>query len=421
MRARMGYDKINKIARCCSANVAGGFGGASFCTCSASRQCRFRTCASKPGRCSRENEANCMQYPCVQIYPQRVFENASLLRQKCLEAGVSPVAVIKGFHAHPAILAALQQAGYTCMASARLPHLQQARAGHFAEQTMLLRLPMLSEVEQVVELADISLNSELSTLQALSAAAQQQGKTHQVILMRDLGDLREGVWERQAFYALAEQAERLPHLHLLGIGANLSCYGSVIPSVENLSELAEDAAVIGDRIGRPLEVVSGGSTSTLPLLLRGALPAGINQLRLGEALVVPYDLCEYWQCPLPGLRNDALLLQGQIVELGRKPSVPVGQRGRNAFGNEEYYEDRGVRLRAIVAMGVLDFGDAEKLLPLDEAAIVLGASSDHLLVDVEESREPYQVGQVMTFALRYRSMLQTMVMPSVAKQVCTEK
>ena len=225
-----------------------------------------------------------MGYPRILIYPKRIQNNALVLRNACLSAGVTPVAVIKGFNGHPAIVQALIDAGYTCMCGSRLPHLQTIKQKHPHLTTMMLRIPMLSELPKLLQVADISLNSEPAVLRALNDEAAKQGKIHQVILMRDLGDLREGQIDRGAFYSLADLAEQLPKLYLLGIGTNLTCYGSIIPSNENLSELVEDARIIENRIGRKLDIISGGSTSSLPLVFNGKLPAGINQLRLGEAL-----------------------------------------------------------------------------------------------------------------------------------------
>ncbi len=51
---------------------------------------------------------------------------------------------------------------------------------------------MKSQAEDVVRYADISLNSELETISALGAEAVKQNKVHNVVLMADLGDLREG-------------------------------------------------------------------------------------------------------------------------------------------------------------------------------------------------------------------------------------
>lgn len=54
--------------------------------------------------------------------------------------------------------------------------------------------PGRHDIDDTVQLADISLNSSLTTMTALSEAAVRAGTRHGVIVMVDVGDLREGVW-----------------------------------------------------------------------------------------------------------------------------------------------------------------------------------------------------------------------------------
>ena len=347
-----------------------------------------------------------MKYPLLEIDIERVFTNASTLRRLCMGKQVEPTAVIKGFNAIDCITNAIVQAGFRRLASSRLNHLKQVKEKGYQVQTMALRIPMFNELPELVRFADISLNSEYITLKELDAEAGRQGKIHNVILMRDLGDLREGVWDRDQFYKLAQQVEHeLPHLSLSGIGVNLTCYGSVIPTTDNLSELVEDAREIERSLGRPLDIISGGSTSSLPLVIKGGLPEGINDLRIGEALVVPCDLLGYWGCEVPELSNRALLLHAQIIECGEKPTMPKGNLGANGFGSYRTYKDLGRRRRALLALGVFDIGDYEKLLPVDPGVKVLGGSSDHLIVDIHDSLKGYKLGDIVDFELCYKSML----------------
>lgn len=358
-----------------------------------------------------------MPYPILEIYPNRIKQNAMVLRENCLARGVTPVAVIKGFNGLPELIDVIWDAGYTTIASSRLPHLAAAKQADWPGETMALRIPMRSELSQLVSAADISLNSDRGTLALLDEEAARQNKIHQVVLMRDLGDLREGVFDSQQLYDLAAFVEGCQSLHLLGIGTNLTCYGSVIPDENNLSVLAADATAIEQMLGRKLEVVSGGSTSSVPLLMSNKMPKGINQLRLGECLAVPCDLIDYWNCPLPGLRNDGILLKAEIIELERKPSMPQGTIGRNAFGTECQYHDRGIHCRAVLGLGVLDIGDESKLIPCDEGVKILGASSDHIIADVEDCPLPLAVGDCLTFELHYQAMLFACTGNSVEKRI----
>ncbi|MDO4733449.1 MAG: alanine racemase [Bacillota bacterium] len=358
-----------------------------------------------------------MGYPRLLIYPEVIKKNGRILYDLCAEAGIEAVAVIKGFNALPPFLQALWEGGFRCFSSSRIAHLEEAKKLFPTCKTML-RIPMLSELAKMLQHVDISLHSEAQVLEALNQEALRQQRRHQVILMRDLGDLREGIFCREKLYLLASQVESMEGLDLLGIGTNLTCYGSIIPTEKNLGELVEDALEIEKRIGRKLEVVSGGNTSSLPLLIRGGMPKGISQLRIGEALTVPCDLIDYWKSPLPGLSNAALILEAEIVEIGEKPTFPIGEKARNAFGYETTYVDRGLRNRAILALGLADIGDENKLIPEDAGVDILGASSDHLIVDIQNSEQSYKLGDIMRFQLRYKSMLFSCASTCIENVIC---
>ena len=61
----------------------------------------------------------------------------------------------------------------------------------------LLRAPTPATAADTVRLADVSLNSEVETVRALDAAAAAAGRRHGIVLMIDLGDLREGIMPRE--------------------------------------------------------------------------------------------------------------------------------------------------------------------------------------------------------------------------------
>jgi len=356
------------------------------------------------------------RYPILEIHRKVLRQNAEALLTKCRKQGIEPCAVVKGFCNCRPITEELVSAGFRTLASSRIEHLRDIREAGFPVKTLLLRIPMACEIEDVVRMSDASLVSEKKTLLALEREAKKQGTVYSVILMRDVGDLREGIFDAGEFVGTAVYVEKeLPHLHLLGVGANLTCYGSVVPTAENLGELCRNAEEIERRIGRTLEVISGGSTSSLPLLLQGGMPRRINQLRIGEALVVPWDLFYTWNCPEEDMSNAGLILKAQIIECGKKPTKPIGRQGINCFGSYREYEDRGVRKRAILAIGEYDIGNYEKLVPTDPGVRVLGASSDHTIVDIEDSSRTYEVGDIMEFELRYQSMLFATENPFVRK------
>ncbi|MDR3254064.1 MAG: alanine racemase [Synergistaceae bacterium] len=346
-----------------------------------------------------------MGNPTLEINVSLIRKSASAVRNLCLSAGINPTAVTKGYNALEAVTEALYDAGYRSFASSRLPHLKRVK-DRLSAETMALRIPMPSEVGEVVEYADVSLNSELSTIRLLDREAMRRGKHHKVILMRDLGDLREGLFDEERFVETACAVEReCGNVVLRGVGTNLSCYGSVVPTAENLSTLVRDAREIERQIGRPLDVVSGGASTSLYLVVNGEMPEGINNLRIGGANILRSEAREVSDDVLPELTNEALILKAEIIELGEKPTHPIGRLGMDAFMNVKKYADKGVRRRALLAAGAFDVGDYEKLTPIDSGVTLLGCSSDHMIADIEDSEREYRLGDTISMIVSYQAML----------------
>ena len=358
------------------------------------------------------------RYPVLEINQALIRDNASIIFNLCKGEGIEPAAVIKGFNALPQIIEPILDAGYTTLASSRIPHLVSIQDKNYPVEAMLIRIPMLSEAEDVVRFSNISLNSELKMIELLDRVARNIGAKHRVILMRDLGDLREGIFDRERFVETACKIEKnYSGVVLHGIGTNLGCYGSVMPTTENLSQLVKDAREIERHINRKLDVVSGGSTTSIPLLAMGGMPEGINHLRIGEANVLAHDLAGFFGCPLPGHTNNTLTLKAEIIEIGEKPTHPVGKLGINWFGETPVYEDRGVRRRAILGIGAFDLGAPEKLVPKDKHIKVLGSSSDHTIIDIHDCKTPYSLGDIVSFTLCYQNMLFSTANPLIHKKI----
>ena len=283
------------------------------------------------------------------------------------------------------------------------------------KQSVLLRLPMMSEIEDVVRYANVSFNSEMETIEALNAEAGRQGKTHKVVLMVDLGDLREGIFfeNEEEILQTAEKIHAMEHVELYGMGTNLTCYGAIIPKNDNLSVLCDIAEKVEQRLGIKLEMISGGNSSSIYLVGKGELPEKISNLRLGESFLLGNDTA--YGSRLPGTVGDGLLCEAQIVELKTKPSLPIGEVGVDAFGQKPFYEDRGRIRRAILAIGQQDT-DRDGMHPLDEKVDVLGASSDHLILDVTKSDKEYHIGDTVRFTLDYGAVLRLATSEYVTKE-----
>jgi len=351
--------------------------------------------------------------PRLEIFPARIQENARSVIGLCRSHGIKVACVTKVVSAHPAVVKALEAVGAEMLADSRLENLKAIRETGSKLPLMLLRIPTPSRLGEVVELADISLNSSLETIRGLSNAARKTGKRHQVIIMVDLGDLREGIWPDHVLEVVSGAAN-LPNIDVIGLGCNLACYGGVIPTTDKMQMLLDLQAKCSQITGLPLDVISGGNSANLPLLAAGGIPAGINQLRIGEAIQLGRNVLD--RSPWPGTRQDTYRVVAEVVEMEVKPSVPIGSRGQDAFGGTPEFTDHGLRKRAICNIGRQDVV-VDNIEPVDTGMIVLGGSSDHLIVDVHEAAEPIHVGSEIAFYPGYSALLAASTSAYVQKVV----
>lgn len=327
----------------------------------------------------------------------------------CREAGIDVAGVIKATTGMASVALDYESCGAKWIASSRLEQLERAKAAGVKIPMLMIRVPMLSELEGVVRTCEYSLQSSLDTLKAISEEALRQGKTHNVILMADLGDLREGFFEKEELVDVAKHVEsELKGLHLAGIGTNLGCVGSVKPTEEKMQMLADWAEAVEAAIGRPLEVVSGGATSSLMPLFDKVMPPKVNMLRIGAVVYCgpTEDLrtC-YGREEVDVMSDEAFVLEAEVIETNTKPTHPIGELGVDAFGQKATYVDRGRRKRAILAVGRADYGDIGDILPQLEGAEVTMASGDHTILDIEDCKEDLRVGNVVRFKLKYSAIL----------------
>ena len=351
--------------------------------------------------------------PRLEIFTKRIEENARSVIDLCHSYGVQVACVSKVVMAHPAVVRSLEAAGADMIADSRILNLQSLANSGIDSPLMLLRIPAPSRATDIVRCADVSLNSSVETLELLSEAAEFLKKQHKVIIMVDVGDLREGVWPDQT-PAVVKATAKLPNLEIIGLGCNLACYGGVIPTVENMELLVEVRDACRKATGLELPVLSGGNSANLPLLASGKMPAEINQFRIGEAIMLGRNVID--RSPWPGTRQDTFRIVAEVVEVERKPSIPIGNRGQDAFGGFIEFVDRGTRLRAICNIGRQDI-TVDGITPEDPGIIVLGGSSDHLVLDVEEAGTPVEVGAELAFYPNYAALLMASTSPYVQKVV----
>ena len=343
--------------------------------------------------------------------------NLSVINAWMSQHGASWTVVTKVLCGHAASLRALQQLGVQSMGDSRLENLQAIERIVPGFEAWYLRVPTPSSVDEVAASADVSLNSELAVIRALNEAAGKHGKVHRIVIMIELGDLREGILPGSLvrFY---RQVFDLPHVEVLGIGANLGCFSGSVPTIDQFTQLALYRELLELKFDRKLPMISAGSTAVLPLLQQGVLPRGINHFRIGEALFLGSDLINGGT--LNGLRSDVVLLKAEIAEIKEKGLVPLGEVTSTAATFDSPTDETlspGQRgYRAIVSIGQLDT-DIGGLIPVNPNHRIAGASSDVTVVNLDDNPDDLKVGDTIMFRTGYSAMLRLMNSRYINKEV----
>jgi predicted amino acid racemase len=349
-----------------------------------------------------------MTTPRIEIDIEKISHNASRLRQLYASRGIGIIGVTKAVCGDPVIAEALVKTGIDTLADSRLENILKMRRAGVQAQFVLLRTPAPSQAESAVKYADISLNTELSVIEMLSRFAVATNVTHQIILMVEMGDLREGILPA----ALEETVERVngqKGIVLAGIGTNLACFGGVRPDKRNIDRLSALAGGIEEKFGMALQYVSGGNSANYDWFMSGIDIRRINNLRLGESIFLGCETLHRKQ--IPGLFTDAFRLLAEVIESKVKPSKPYGDICQNASGAVPEFSDRGQMRRVILGIGLQDVLVAGLTPSMD--IDILGASSDHILIDAKELE--LKVGDEVEFNLNYGALLSSMTSPYVLK------
>ncbi|MCX6395606.1 MAG: alanine/ornithine racemase family PLP-dependent enzyme [Propionibacteriales bacterium] len=352
-----------------------------------------------------------MTAPRIEIDLDKVEQNTRTLVDRLAPRGIDVTGVTKAVLGSPGVGAAMLRGGARGLGDSRVPNL--ARLAELVEPASrtLIRSPMLSQVDQVVGTAHVSFNTERTVLHGLDRAAKSQRRTHDVVLMVELGDLREGI-ATDDVAAAVRYVGSLHALRLVGLGTNLACQSGVVPDDRNMGVLSALVETVEATHGIRLDVVSGGNSANLDWASSTSSVGRVNDLRLGEAILLGVEPLH--RTPVPGLATDVFRLVGEVIELAEKPSQPWGERAQAAFGAAAPRTGRSgsatVR-QAIVALGRQDV-DLDGLAP--PAGIeILGMSSDHLVLDVGD--HDVRVGDEITFGLAYGALVRAMTSPFVTK------
>ncbi|MCB9357914.1 MAG: alanine racemase [Calditrichaeota bacterium] len=318
--------------------------------------------------------------------------------------------VTKALCGHGETLNALADMQVPAFADSRLFNLRAIREHAPEVSTWYLRLPHYAAIPQIVKMTDVSLNSEEEIIIALNDEAQKQGKIHGVIVMIEVGDLREGILPGHlvGFY---ENILALPNIRVLGIGANIGCLSGAVPNPDQFMQLALYRELLELKFKKKLPLISAGASSALPLLLESGLPSGINHFRIGEAVFLGTDLVRGGI--LPGLRSDAITLEAEVLEIKEKSLIPLGDTSlitpfETSFEQPDIEGSVARRgYRAIVSVGQLDT-DIGGLVPRNPDYKLAGASSDVAVLNVGEDDAGLSIGDVVKFDVNYSALVRLM-------------
>jgi len=340
----------------------------------------------------------------LKLYREKLRDNYRFLDDLFKSNDIKWGITTKLLCGHTDFLKEVADLGIGEMHDSRISNLKKIKEIDPEVLTIYIKPPPRDIIESVVKYADASLNTELSTLHALSKEAQRQDKVHKVIVMIEMGDLREGVM-REDLINFYEKVFKLPAIEVIGIGTNLNCMHGVMPDEDKLIQLALYKQIISLQFDKEIPLVSGGTTVTIPLLLRDQLPKGINHFRVGEALFFGKDL--FADDTIEGMHNDVLELYSQVIEIAEKPKVPSGDLGKNPQGkvaNIDKEEYGKTSYRAILDIGYLDI-NPDHLINIHDDVRIADASSDMLILDVGDNKNNYEVGDFIRFRMKYMGAL----------------
>lgn len=340
----------------------------------------------------------------LKFYREKLRTNYEYLATLFSENDMSWGVVTKLFCGNEELIREIIDLGVREIHDSRVSNLKVVKKINPDVQTVYIKPPPKKSIRDIIKYADVSFDTDISTIKLLSEEAVRQDKMHKIIIMIEMGDLREGVL-REDLLHFYEQVFKLPNIDVVGLGTNLNCLHGVMPNADKLIQLALYKQIIELQFNRKIPWISGGTSVTIPLLLRGEIPKGVNHFRIGETLYFGVDL--FSESTIPGMEESVMELYTEIIEIHEKPRAPSGDIGRDPKGNilivdESLYGQ--MSYRAIVDVGYLDI-NPKYLIPVNKKLTIVDASSDMLVIDVGDNDDNYKVGDIIRFKLKYMGAL----------------
>jgi predicted amino acid racemase len=341
-----------------------------------------------------------MNYPCLKIDLGKISHNSKIINLKCIHSGISLIGVTKCVLGDIKIAEAMKKSGVSILADSRLCNLKRLRDFYGSrQQLIMLRSPMLSEVRELIEICDISLNTQLEVIEKIDRVCREKKKRHRIIVMVETDDEREGLLPEEVIDFCMTIVNKFESVELYGLGTNARCYTNKSPTTKSLKMLVDLKEKVTRATGRAVPVISGGNSSIWNLIEKESVPDGVNQVRIGEAILLGHDTVDYK--PIKGAFTDSFILEAEVIEAKRK--------------NGDVY-------KIILALGLQDV-DSKNIFCCNPDLYIIGQSSDHTILGIKEDRFKKREGRCLlsetggtvTFNLDYFGLLSSMTSPFIKK------
>lgn len=352
----------------------------------------------------------------ITLNQQKLQHNYSELDALFKKHNIEWAAVVKLLCGNELFLKQVLDLGISEVCDSRISNLKTIKTLRPNVQTVYIKPPAKENVRKVLECADVTFNTEYDTIKLLSETAGEMGISHKILIMIELGELREGVM-RDEFIDFYQKVFDLPNIQVIGIGANLTCMYGILPSEDKLLQLSLYKQLVEAKFNQVIPYISGGASVTIPLIYKDLMPKAVNHFRVGETLFMGTNA--YENKPYQNMYNDVFKLYAQIIELNEKPYVPSGELGYNLSGEKMEFDTTQageISLRAIVDIGLLDVEDSH-LTPVNEELDIIGASSDMMVIDLKENKKNLQVGDYIEFKMDYMGILRIMNSDYIEKKL----
>jgi ornithine racemase len=290
----------------------------------------------------------------------------------------------------------------------RLSSLKNLKKVNPRMRTIYIKPPAAIYAHEIVQYADISLNSSYKTIVELNKAAKEQGKVHRVIIMIEMGELREGV-NRDGLIDFYARVFDLSNIEVIGLGSNLGCMYGVEPTYDKLLQLTLYKELISAKYNKDLKFVSGGSSITLPLIEKGIVPVDVNHFRVGEAVFFGTSPLDNEQ--FKDLSHNTFEFHANIIELEEKGVVPDGIISEANIGHTAEYDEKDISemtYKAILDFGLLDV-DREDMALDEKTGKFVGITSDMTVIDIGnnksgDGKRRFKVGDTICFKPNYMAV-----------------